>query len=211
MSNDLEVKHQKTKFDILKEEIKYLQQGIEDNHIRLDDEYRRITYVFQDRSRNIDNPEERIQADTFLKLVYDYDYSPEYINQFEVITDGSTKKEVDMVVYDDKAHEKPKLIVECKKQEVSESEYRQAVNQAFSYARFISRTIKYIWVTSGILNDYFRFDKDKNLKETLPDIPKFGEDRVPPFKYAKGEVCKDAKYKAYKDKKFKDIQTVSEG
>ncbi|WP_231138771.1 type I restriction enzyme HsdR N-terminal domain-containing protein [Francisella orientalis] len=63
----------------------------------------------------MDNPEERVQADTFLKLVYDYDYSLEYINQFENITDGSTKKEVDIVVYDDKAHEKPKLIVECKK------------------------------------------------------------------------------------------------
>ncbi|MBK2007433.1 type I restriction enzyme HsdR N-terminal domain-containing protein [Francisella orientalis] len=88
---------------------------MQDKHISLDDEYERITYVFQNKSRKIDNPEERVQADTFLKLVYDYDYSLEYINQFENITDGSTKKEVDIVVYDDKAHEKPKLIVECKK------------------------------------------------------------------------------------------------
>jgi type I restriction enzyme M protein len=63
---------------------------------------------------------------------------------------GADKREADIIVYEDVKHVKPKIIVECKKQEVTQQEFNQAVNQAFSYANALSGTVKYVWVYSEV-------------------------------------------------------------
>lgn len=193
--------------------IKYLEQGIKDKHVEISDDEKRITYTYQNKSRNLTNPEEKVQADIFLRLIYDYGYLPEQIEQFKSVTTGAETREADIIVYEDKTRTKPKIVIECKKQEVSEGEYRQAINQAFSYAHAMAGTIKYIWVTSGILNEFYLFDKESETKESLTDIPRYGEDKVAPYKYVKGGGMReyiDYKTGEKKIQKFEDIKTVSE-
>ena len=51
-----------------------IQQGIAQGLIRFDDEKKNIFYIHQDKRRNYTDPEEQVQAETFLKLVLEYGY-----------------------------------------------------------------------------------------------------------------------------------------
>ena len=122
----------------------------------------------------------------FLQLIIDYNYPERQIKQFEPVTMGSEVKEADIVVFEDEVCVKPLILVECKKQEVSEAEFQQAINQAYSYAFALPNEVKYVWVTSGIKNDYFEVDKSQNTRNQLPDIPQYGVFEVANYKYVYG-------------------------
>ena len=189
-----------------------IEQGISSGLITVSEDHKQIKYLHQSKSRNYLNPEEKVQAETFLKLVLEYGYPVEHIELFRMVTMGSDKKEADIIVHENSDWDKPKIIVECKKQEVSQQEFNQAVNQAFSYAHALSGTIKYIWVTSGLLNEYFRFDKEKDIRDELRDIPRYGSDVVAPYQFVKGGGVReyiDEKGRPQKQQ-FSDIKPVSE-
>ncbi|MBO8455160.1 MAG: N-6 DNA methylase [Bacteroidetes bacterium] len=164
----------------------YIKIGIEKNLISFNEDMSRIVYVFQNKERNYNNPEEKVQADTFLRLIIDYNYPVNRIRQFVPVTMGREVKEADIVVYDDDMCMSPHILVECKRQEVSEAEYQQAVEQAFSYAFALPCDVKYVWVTSGIKSDYFEVDKNQNSRNQMPDIPQFGVRNVASYKYVYG-------------------------
>ena len=112
----------------------YIQIGIEKGLISLNSDMSKITYVKQDKERNYNNPEEKVQAETFLRLILDYNYPENRIKQFVPVTMGRDIREADIVVYADNMCLTPYILVECKRQEVSEAEYQQAIEQAYSYA-----------------------------------------------------------------------------
>ncbi|MBQ6770599.1 MAG: restriction endonuclease subunit M [Bacteroidales bacterium] len=164
----------------------YIQLGIEKGLISFNEDKSRITYLFQNKERNYNNPEEKVQAETFLKLILDYNYPVSRIRQFVPVTMGREVKEADIVVYADEMCLSPHILVECKRQEVSEAEYQQAIEQAYSYAFALPSDVKYVWVTSGIKSDYFEVDKSQNTRNQLPDIPQFGVDSIATYKYVYG-------------------------
>ena len=164
----------------------YIQIGIEKGLISLNDDMSRITYVHQKKERNYNTPEEKVQAETFLRLILDYNYPEKRIKQFVPVTMGRDVKEADIVVYADDMCLTPYILVECKRQEVSEAEYQQAIEQAYSYAYALPSDVKYVWVTSGIKSDYFEVDKSQNTRNQLPDIPQFGVDSIATYKYVYG-------------------------
>ena len=67
----------------------YIQIGIDRGLISLNEERSRITYVYQKKERNFNNPEEKVQAETFLRLILDYHYPESRIRQFVPVTMGS--------------------------------------------------------------------------------------------------------------------------
>lgn len=161
----------------------YIKIGIEQGFISFNEEMSRITYIHQNKQRNYNNPEEKVQAETFLRLIVDYKYPVNRIKQFVSVTMGSDIKEADIVVYDDDMCIRPHILIECKRQEVSEAEFQQAINQAYSYAFALPGEVKYVWVTSGIKSDYFEVDKNQYVRNQLPDIPQFGVKNVASYKY----------------------------
>ena len=161
----------------------YIKIGIDKGLISFNEDKSRIIYVHQKKERNYNNPEEKVQAVTFLSLIIDYNYPINRIKQFVPVTMGSEIKEADIVVYEDDMCMSPHILVECKRQEVSEAEYQQAIEQAYSYAFALPCEIKYVWVTSGIKSDYFEVDKNQNTRNQLPDIPQFGVKNVASYKY----------------------------
>ena len=164
----------------------YIKLGIEKVLISFNDDKSRITYTHQNKERNYNNPEEKVQAETFLRLVLDYNYPVSRIKQFVPVTMGREVKEADIVVYADEMCLIPHILVECKRQEVSEAEYQQAIEQAYSYAFALPSDVKYVWVTSGIKSDYFEVDKSQNTRNQLPDIPQFGVESIANYKYVYG-------------------------
>lgn len=164
----------------------YIQLGLDNGYISFNEDKSRITYVYQKKERNYNNPEEKVQAETFLRLILDYNYPESRIRQFVPVTMGSDIKEADIVVYDDEMCLAPHIVVECKRQEVSEAEFLQAIEQAYSYAFSLPCNVKYTWVTSGIRNEYFEVDKNLNTRNQIPDIPQFGVDTIASYKYVYG-------------------------
>ncbi|MEE0916752.1 MAG: N-6 DNA methylase [Bacteroidales bacterium] len=161
----------------------YIQIGIEKGIISFNDDMSRITYIYQNKHRNYNNPEEKVQAEAFLRLIIDYKYPINRIKLFVTVPMGSETKEADIVVFKDDLCLMPYILVECKKQEVSEAEFQQAIGQAYSYAFAMAGELKYVWVTSGIKSDYFEVDQNSNTRNQLPDIPQFGVTNIATYKY----------------------------
>lgn len=180
-----------------------IEQAIEKKLISFNEDKSRITYIQENRSRNYNNPEEKVQAETYAKLVLEYNYSAKQIRNFVPVTMGATVREADIVVYNDEACTKPHVIVECKRQESSEMEFDQAINQALSYAQALAGTIKYLWVTSQLKNEYFQVDKDRHSRNSITDIPQKGVTTLTPYKYAKNGGNKHGQ-------KLSDLMVVSE-
>jgi len=178
-----------------------IQQGIEKKLIEFDEEQKYITYLHQGKRRNYQNPEEKVQAETFLKLVLVYNYPAEHIRQFVSVQMGSETKEADIIVYNDAEYKSPHIVVECKKQEISELEFKTAVDQGFSYA--VAEGAKYVWTTSGIKDEYYEVPiiKPKD-RINIPDIPFYGSKEILEYKYVRNGK-KDGKH-------YFDIETVSE-
>lgn len=182
-------------------------QGILKQLIKISDDEKLITYKNHHRPRNYTYPEEKVQAETFLRLVLDYGYKPERIKMYEPVKMGSDTREADIIVFNDDACEEPHILVECKKPDVSEQEFQQAIDQAYSYAYALPNNVKYVWVTSGAKDEYFEVDKKKKTRETKPDIPQYGVSSLANYKYV--YEAKTLKQEAGKQKFF-DLETVEE-
>lgn len=165
----------------------YIEKGLREGYIRFVDETRKqIIYIYQDRPRNYTNPEEQVQAETFLRLIFDYNYPVERIRQFVPVKMGRDIKEADIIIYNDTECTQPLIIVECKRQDISEAEFIQAIEQGVSYCFATAKTVKYLWVTSGLKNSYFEVNKEKQDRRTIARIPRFGENEAPKYSYVKG-------------------------
>lgn len=98
---------------------------------------------------------------------------------------GSETKEADILVYNDK-NNKILIVVECKEENINERQFQVAVDQAYSYAH--AKAATYVWVTSGIKDEYFEITKAAPVERiSISDIPK-RDGEVKRFKYIKGSV-----------------------
>ena len=175
-----------------KEEIKELLatqlfiEGQKSNYISIS-EKGDITYIEyhckNGTKRKLQNPEEFVQATAFLRLIIEYNYSPLNISVNESVQEGSSTKEADIIVYNDN-NKKILIVVECKKEDINERQFQIAVDQAYTYAHALAG--QYVWVTSGIRNEYFEIVELFPVERiSISDIPK-KDGKVDRFKYVKG-------------------------
>ncbi|HEX9020931.1 MAG TPA: type I restriction enzyme HsdR N-terminal domain-containing protein, partial [Nitrospirota bacterium] len=160
-----------------------IQEGLKQKLIRFENDGKYIVYLPQDKRRNYENPEEKVQAEAYLRLILVYRYPSKRIRQFVPVQMGSAEKEADIIVYSDDELKAPFIIVECKKADVSELEFVRAAGQAFGYA--VAEGGKYVWITSSLKNEYYEVPAKKPKERiTIPDIPQYGVAELAKFKYA---------------------------
>lgn len=160
-----------------------LAEGRKQNLISFDEGDKYIVYPHQKKRRNYENPEEQVQAEAYLRLILTYKYPANRVQQFVSVQMGSETKEADIIVYNDDALKSPLVVVECKKPDVSESEFARAVDQAFSYA--VAEGAKYVWVSSRLKNEYYEVPAKKPKDRiAIPDVPQFGVSELAKFKFA---------------------------
>ncbi len=175
--------------------------GITNNYITINSDSSYITYHCKNNTRRkLCNPEEFVQATAYLKLIIDYNYSPLNISVNENVQVGSSTKEADILVYNE-TNSKILIVVECKEEQINERQFQVAVGQAYSYAH--SLAAQYIWVTSGIKNEYFEIVELYPVERiSISDIPKRAG-KVQRYKYAKGSTEPQAGTQAELRQKFK--------
>ena len=180
------------------------EEAVKASLIKFDQKKKYITYIHQNKRRRYENPEEKVQAEAYVRLVIDYGYSPDSIDLIVPVRIGASTAEADIIVYRDSNKNSAHIVVECKREEVSEQEFSRAVSQAFSYAATGTVRAKYFWVTSNIKNSYFQIpDKEPKNYTPIPDVPKEGENRVAPYKYVKGGVSENGQ-------RLFDIEPITE-
>lgn len=133
--------------------------------------------------KKLENPEEFVQATAFLRLIIDYNYPPLNISVNESVQEGSATKQADIIVYNDNK-KKILIVVECKKEDINERQFQVAIDQAYTYAHALAA--QYVWVTSGIRNEYFEIVEMFPVERiAISDIPK-KDGKVNQYKYVKG-------------------------
>ena len=160
------------------------QKGIQDKYIIINEGNSIIRYNCKNQTkRRLQNPEEFVQAETYLKLIYEYNYPATNIAVNESVQIGSETREADILVYND-SHNKILIVVECKEENINERQFQVAVDQAYSYAH--ASAARYVWVTSGIKDEYFEITNISPVSRiSISDIPK-RDGEVKRFKYIKG-------------------------
>ncbi len=176
-------------------------KGIANNYITINKDNSYITYHCKNNTRRkLSNPEEFVQATAYLKLIIDYNYSPLNISVNENVQIGSSTKEADILVYNE-TNSKILIVVECKEQQINERQFQVAVDQAYSYAHSLAS--QYIWVTSGIKDEYFEIVELYPVERiSITDIPKQAG-KVDRYKYVKGAKEPQAGTQAELRQKFK--------
>ena len=123
-----------------------VERGIAEKIIKLSDDKKRITYFCKrEYSTTFTNPEEKVRASYFVELVLDKKYPKENIDIEVKVERRIPDDRADIVVYDGDG--KDYLIVECKKDGISDAEFKQAIEQAFGNAN--SKRAKYAIVVGN--------------------------------------------------------------
>ncbi len=173
---------------------KNIQYGIDNKLIELTDNENRITYFCnREYSTTFKNPEEKIRAAYFVELIRDYKYPANRIDIEVKVERRIPDDRADIVVYEDDDCKKPYLIVENKKDGITDAEFKQAIEQAFGNAN--SKRAKFAIVVAGNTRTAFDvggFKSSEREKNVIADIPeKYG--KAPKFKFIKGDQQRDLK------------------
>ena len=173
--------------------------GIDNKLISFSEDGNKIIYnCSRTYSTSFKNPEEKVRASYFVELVLDYQYPKENIDIEVKVERRIPDDRADIVVYEDEELKSPFLIVETKKDGISDSEFTQAIEQAFGNAN--SKRAKYAIVVAGNTKTAFNvagFNSSEREKNVIADIPiKFG--KAPKYKFTKGDKSKDLKI-AYRE------------
>lgn len=165
-----------------------IDRGIATGLIAFDVDQKNIIYKAQNKRFRFNDSEEKVRAIAYLSLVLEYGYTAEQIDIEVAVEHRIPNIYADIVVYADKSLKKPLILVECKREEASQGELDQGIEQGFGYANSVDA--EYVWLTSGIRNDYFRRDraapKDR-VGNRLADLPRPGKG-IARAKYVKGGI-----------------------
>lgn len=168
----------------------FLERAIEDGHAKItgDGKTQRIHYIEASHSERYSDPEEKVRAEFWAELIYKYEYKPERM-RFEVKVPRRTPHDLaDIVIHADKDDElkSPWFVFECKRADVSDAEFAQAIEQACGNRASLGAT--YAGTVAGLTRRLLRFDKfpaGERNKNHIADIPvRYG--KPPEWRFYKG-------------------------
>ena len=171
----------------------FITRALHDGHAEIagEGQKERIRYVAVNHSERWSDPEEKVRAELWAELIYKYEYSPERI-AFEVNVPRRTPNDfADLVIYSDYDLKRPFLVIECKRADVSDAEFNQAIEQACGNRASLGAP--YCGAVAGLTRRLLRFDKlgpGERERNHLTDIPvRYGN--PPEWRFYKNEQDKD--------------------
>ncbi|EOG7171596.1 N-6 DNA methylase [Campylobacter upsaliensis] len=136
--------------------------------------------------QNYTNPEEKVRAEVFARLIIEKEYPLSHIAIEVRVTRGSNKSNTraDIVVYKNAKHQKAFIVIELKKS--SQKDLREAKEQVLSYANFLQAD--YALATNGKEKIALYIKEDSN--DLINDIPPYGGN-APIWKYLRNPKDSD--------------------
>ena len=164
------------------------------------DTKQKITYITSDNhSENYSDPEEKVRADFWADLIYEYDYPANRVKVEVTIPDRVPTDRADIVIFEDDDCKKPYAVVECKKDGVTDAEFLQAIEQGVGNATWVKLRAKYVVIIAGATRQVLDFTDDstgiyEREKNIIADLPKaYGKPQE--FRFYKGGEYTDSQGK----------------
>lgn len=164
----------------------FLEIGEQKGYIELLNEETTIHYTAPDKKYKFTDPEEQVRARFYVELIEHFQYSQNRID-LEVRVPRRTPSDLaDIVVFQDDEKKNPFIVVECKKDEISEAEFKQAIEQAFGNCNSLRG--HYAVVVAGNTRRSFDVENYKSGERTENIIadPPVGYGKVQEWRYLKG-------------------------
>lgn len=163
-----------------------IELGVKKRYIEISKDGKRITYLSQNKTYKYTDPEEKVRADYYVELIDKYQYSPRRID-LEVTVPRRTPSDLaDIVIFEDEALKKPYIVIECKRDGVSDAEFEQAIEQGFGNTN--SLRAHYAGVVAGNTRRFFdvkSHPQSERESNVIADIP-INYGKVQEFRFKKG-------------------------
>lgn len=154
----------------------------------------RVYYVHSNNhSEKWSDPEEKVRAAFYAELIFNYEYAAQRIGIEITVPRRTPSDRADIIVYEDDELTKPFIVIECKRDGISQAEFNQAVEQAAGNRASVEA--KFAGTVSGITRHFLDFtthgsmEREKNIVSDLPK--RYG--KAPEFRFVKGERGQDLK------------------
>lgn len=161
----------------------YLDRAIKDGYaiITGPENKQKIIYVTSDNhTENYNDPEEKVRAEFWAELIYEYDYPAHRIKVEVTIPDRVPTDRADIVIFSDDECKKPYAVVECKRDGVTDAEFLQAIEQGVGNATWVKLRASY--EVNSRLSDLKIHSIIDKLNPNLRSIENFnGKQRVREF------------------------------
>ncbi len=157
----------------------------------------KIYYIDVNHTEDYSDPEEKVRAEYWAELIFRYGYAPKRIGIEVTVPDRTPSDRADIVVFKDNERTDPYAVLECKRLNITDAEFEQAVEQVCGNGTWAKLQAKYVGVVAGSTRRFFDFagfpvlERKRNI---IADIP---------IQYGKPETYK------YRYKGNTDIQPVS--
>lgn len=191
----------------------YLKRAIKDGYaiITGPENKQKIIYVTSDNhTENFNDPEEKVRAEFWAELIYEYDYPAHRIKVEVTIPDRVPTDRADIVIFSDDECKKPYAVVECKRDGVTDAEFLQAIEQGVGNATWVKLRASYVVIIAGATRRVLDFSNEstgifERENNIIADLPKsYGKPQE--YRFYKGGVYTDAEGKK---KNCPDIQSVA--
>ena len=188
----------------------YLDRAIKDGYaiITGPENKQKIIYVTSDNhTENYNDPEEKVRAEFWAELIYEYDYPAHRIKVEVTIPDRVPTDRADIVIFSDDECKKPYAVVECKRDGVTDAEFLQAIEQGVGNATWVKLRASYVVIIAGATRRVLDFSDDstgilERENNIIADLPKaYGKPQA--FRFYRGGEYTDVDGKK---KKAPDIQ-----
>lgn len=172
---------------------KQLREAEKSGHISVYDNDSKIEYLAQRHKENFRDPEEKVRVLYYIDLIERYKYPPSRIELEVEMPDRTPERYADIVIYEDDAKRKPYLVIECKRDGISDAEFEQSTKQAIANARVLHAPFANCVAgnTRRAMETALWNDKEPE-KATITDIP-ISYGKVEEFRYKKGDPNWDLK------------------
>ena len=164
----------------------FLHIGAQKGYIELLNEETTIRYIAPDKKYRFTDPEEQVRAKFYVELIELFQYPQNRIDLEVTVPRRTPSDRADIVVFQDDEKKNPFILVECKKDETSEAEFNQAIEQAFGNCNSLGG--HYAVVVAG--NTRRSFDvknyKPRERSENIIAAPPIRYNIVQEWRYRKG-------------------------
>jgi len=170
-----------------------LKDGERKGYFRLHNGGAKIEYLPSGHKENLNDPEEKVRAEYYFDLIEKYGYPAARIGLEVEMPDRTPERYADIVIYEDDGQKKPYIVVECKKDGISDAEFEQSTKQAIANARVLHAPFANCVAgnTRRAMETALWNDKEPE-KATITDIP-ISYGKIEEFRYKKGDPVWDLK------------------
>jgi type I restriction enzyme M protein len=168
--------------------VTYLEQACQINHAAIvgEGKNQKIQYRAASHGERFSDPEEKVRAEFWAELILRYEYKPERIDIEVEVPRRTPSDHADLVIYSDDEKKDPYIVIECKRDGISDAEFAQAIEQACGNRASLGAP--FAGVVSGSTRRFFDFSKHKpqeRKKNIIADLPiRYG--KPPEFRFYKG-------------------------